>query len=97
MKMVLVDQFVIVSWVIVPLMNFNAVKASGYFITDISLAYAWKKFELLMSAENLFDREWREAQFETESRLQFEPNPVSEIHYTPGTPRFIKGGIIFKF
>jgi outer membrane cobalamin receptor len=80
-----------------PANEFNSVKAGGYFITDVSLAYAWKKFEFLISAENLFNREWREAQFDTESRLQFEPNPVSEIHYTPGTPRFIKGGMIFKF
>jgi hypothetical protein len=29
-------------------------------------------FELTISAENIFDFKWREAQFDTESRLQFE-------------------------
>ena len=80
-----------------PANEFNSVRAEGYFISDISLAYAWKKFELTFSAENIFNQEWREAQFNTESRLQFEPNSVSEIHYTPGTPRFLKAGINLKF
>lgn len=80
-----------------PANEFNSVRAKGYFISDISLAYAWKKFELTFSAENIFNQEWREAQFDTESRLQFEPNSVSEIHYTPGTPRFLKAGINLKF
>jgi outer membrane receptor protein involved in Fe transport len=75
----------------------NTVIAQGYFITDILLAYNWKKFELTISAENIFSSEWREAQFDTESRLQFDPQPVSEIHYTPGTPRFLKAGISLKF
>jgi hypothetical protein len=43
------------------------------------------------------NRDWNEAQFDTESRLRFEPTPVSEIHYTPGIPRFIKAGISFYF
>lgn len=80
-----------------PANEFNSVKAEGYFINEISLVYAWKKFEVTLSAENIFNREWREAQFDTESRLQFEPSSVSEIHYTPGTPRSLKAGINFKF
>ncbi len=75
----------------------NTIKAKGYFISDLNFTYAWKKFELMISIENLFNRQWREAQFNTESRLQFEPQPVSGIHYTPGTPRFLKAGISFKF
>lgn len=75
----------------------NTVKTQGYFITDIVLGYTWKKIEFTLSAENIFNREWREAQFDTESRLQTEPASVSEIHYTPGTPRFLKAGVSFKF
>jgi hypothetical protein len=75
----------------------NTIKARGYFITDLTLSYQIKKLEFSLSAENIFDREWNEAQFNTESRLQFEPNPVSEIHFTPGTPRFIKGTVAFRF
>jgi outer membrane receptor for ferrienterochelin and colicin len=75
----------------------NSVTAQGYFITDIVLGYKWKQFEITASVENLFDRKWREAQFDTESRLQSEPDPVSEIHYTPGTPGYLKAGISFQF
>ena len=80
-----------------PANEFNTVQAKGYFISDMTFAYARKKFELTISVENLFNQEWREAQFDTESRLQFEPQPVSEIHYTAGTPRFLKAGISLKF
>jgi len=80
-----------------PANEFNTIKAKGYFISDMTLAYAWKKFELSISVENIFNQEWREAQFDTESRLQFEPQPVSGIHYTPGSPRFMKTGINFRF
>ena len=80
-----------------PANEFNTVQAKGYLISDMTFAYARKKFELTISVENLFNQEWREAQFDTESRLQFEPQPVSEIHYTAGTPRFLKAGISLKF
>lgn len=75
----------------------NSVTAHGYFIADVLLSYKLKKFDLFISMENIFNRKWNEAQFDTESRLQGEPGSISEIHYTPGTPRFIKAGISFSF
>jgi len=45
----------------------------------------------------VFCRDWKEVQFDTESRLQFEPASVSEIHCTPGTLRFFKAGVAFNF
>lgn len=75
----------------------NSVVAKGYLLADALISYAWKQFELSASMENIFNREWKEAQFDTESRLRSEPAPVSEIHYTPGTPRFFKAGIAFNF
>ena len=80
-----------------PADELNSIKAQGYFITDILLAYSWKKLEFTIAVENIFNQEWQEAQFNTESRLQFEPNPVSEIHFTSGTPMFLKAGISLKF
>ena len=47
--------------------------------------------------ENLFNTEWNETQFATESRLQNEPEPVEEIHFTPGTPFFLKGVLTYTF
>ncbi len=75
----------------------NSVKAEGYFLLDMVAAYRFKKLEFHISIENLLNREWREAQFDTESRLKNEIDPVSEIHYTPGTPVFIKTGVMFNF
>jgi outer membrane receptor for monomeric catechols len=74
-----------------------SVTAQGYLIADAVAGFQWKKFEVTASIENIFNRKWREAQFDTESRLQFEPSSISEIHYTPGTPRFFKAGISFQF
>lgn len=75
----------------------NSVIAQGYFLLDAVVKYTRKTFELSLSAENLLNEEWNEAQFDTESRLQNEVDPVSEIHFTPGTPFFIKAGVSFFF
>lgn len=68
----------------------NSVVAKGYFVTDAALNYTSKKWEVGLSVQNLFNVKWKETQFDTESRLQSEPIPVSEIHFTPGTPFFAR-------
>lgn len=75
----------------------NTIQAQGYFLLDAIASYKLKQFEFNLTGENLLNVNWREAQFNTESRLQFEPNPVSEIHYTPGSPRFVKASILLHF
>jgi hypothetical protein len=75
----------------------NSVQAKGYFLLDAVATYSWKKFKLGISAENLLNREWNEAQFDTLSRLNTESAPVSELHYTPGTPFFIKSSLAVSF
>ncbi len=75
----------------------NSVVADGYLLLDAALRYTQPKFELALSAENLLNTEWNEAQFDTESRLPFETEPVSEIHFTPGTPFFLKAGVSYFF
>lgn len=79
-----------------PANEFNTRNADGYLIADMLVSYSWKNLELTFTVENLLNTDWREAQFDTESRLQFESNPVTEIHYTPGIPRFIKAGLSIK-
>jgi hypothetical protein len=68
----------------------NTVTAKGYFVTDAAINYSKTKFEVGLAIENLFNTKWNEAQFDTESRLKDEPNPVSELHFTPGVPFFAK-------
>jgi hypothetical protein len=75
----------------------NSVVAEGYGLFDAVINYRINRLEFALSAENLLNEEWNEAQFDTESKLQNETAPVSEIHFTPGTPFFIKGGVSFRF
>ena len=71
--------------------------AKGYFVNDLTLAYTLKKWELNLQIQNLFNVEWREAQFYTETRLKNETNPVSDMCFTPGYPFFLKTGIKYSF
>ena len=66
----------------------NSIVAEGYFVTDLNVNYTWKNWQIAVIVENLFDTDWNETQFATESRLSFEAEPVEEIHFTPGTPFF---------
>lgn len=75
----------------------NTVRAKGYMLFDALVRYNLEKFSFSLSAENLLNSEWNEAQFDTESRLPGETESVSELHFTPGSPFFIKGGISLRF
>jgi hypothetical protein len=75
----------------------NSVIAKGYFINDLMLSYTRKQFEYTIAVENLFNIDWNEAQFDTESRLAGETEPVSELHFTPGTPFSFRVGICYIF
>ncbi|MFT3979385.1 MAG: TonB-dependent receptor [Ferruginibacter sp.] len=75
----------------------KSVIAKGYFITDAAINYTRKKWEAGIAVQNIFNARWKETQFDTESRLQAEPAPVSEIHFTPGTPFFIRGSFTLFF
>jgi TonB-dependent Receptor Plug Domain/CarboxypepD_reg-like domain len=75
----------------------NSIVAEGYFVTDFTANYTFRNFIFSVIVENLFDTEWNETQFATESRLFNEPEPVEEIHFTPGTPFFIRGKVTVNF
>ena len=64
----------------------NSVVAVGYWIADAILNYTKPGYSLGLLVENVFNQEWKETQFNTESRLINETQPVAEIHFTPGTP-----------
>ncbi|WP_418263216.1 TonB-dependent receptor [Flavobacterium faecale] len=75
----------------------NSIVAKGYGIVDCNLNYELKSLTFGFAIENLFNKEWNETQFATETRLQNESNSVEEIHFTPGTPFFLKGKISYRF
>jgi hypothetical protein len=68
----------------------NTLTASGYFITDLTVNYTRKKYEVGLSIENLLDTKWKESQFEELSRLKNEVQSVDELSYTPGIPFLAK-------
>ena len=75
----------------------NTVRAKGYFLLNAMLAYRFGILQVFGSLENLLNAQWNEAQFDTESRLFFEPQPVSEIHFTPGNPINVQLGVKIEF
>jgi outer membrane receptor protein involved in Fe transport len=73
-----------------PAIENNSVIAKGYFIADAMLNYTKPSYSIGICVENIFNQQWKETQFNTESRLVNEAQPISEIHLTPGSPFGIK-------
>jgi len=54
--------------------------------------------EAFVSVENLANTDFRESQFFFTSRLPGErAEGVPDIHFTPGTPRSVFGGLALRF
>ncbi|WP_425639047.1 TonB-dependent receptor [Algoriphagus yeomjeoni] len=80
----------------------NSVVAEGYTILDLNASYSFNNFTVGFFIQNLLNSDWKETQFDTESRIrlpngQLESSPVSEIHFTPGTPFNFTGFVKFSF
>ncbi|MBF2707678.1 TonB-dependent receptor [Flavobacterium soyangense] len=75
----------------------NSIVAKGYMVSDVNLNYEYKNVTFGFTAENVFNAKWNETQFATESRLKNESQSVEEIHFTPGTPFFLKAKIAYRF
>ncbi|HEX8329215.1 MAG TPA: TonB-dependent receptor [Hymenobacter sp.] len=69
----------------------NSIRARGYFLLDGVLSYTRARFQIGATAENLLNVDWNEAQFANPSRLRNQTTPaVEQLHFTPGTPFFVK-------
>ena len=75
----------------------DSIIANGYFINDASVSYSKSNYSVGLNIQNIFNVKWKETQFATESRLQNEAEPVTEIHFTPGTPFLAKINFSIKF
>jgi len=72
--------------------------ARGYLLFDFTARYRYRWLEAFLSIENLANTEYREAQFFFTSRLPGEPaTGVPDIHYAPGNPRSVMGGLAVRF
>ncbi|MEW6271929.1 MAG: TonB-dependent receptor [Thermodesulfobacteriota bacterium] len=82
--------------------------AAGYFVMDALVTYRWRNVQLMLAGLNLTDADWREAQFADDTCLcsdlgrqpgclekpGLEPGAgVSDVHFTPGNPIAVRGGI----
>ncbi len=75
----------------------NSIIAKGYFLLDATINYTKSKYEFGFNIENMLNSNWNEAQFETTSRLRTETTAVTEIHFTPGVPFFLKAKLTVFF
>jgi len=76
----------------------NSIVAAGYFVNDLVLAYQKKAFGFNVQIQNLFNVRWNEAMFAETTRLKNEPSAgIDQLTFTPGTPFYLKAGVIFRF
>jgi len=84
--------------------------ASGYAVIDVLGEYRWRNLQLSLALLNLTDTDWREAQFDDHSCIFGEignrPECSSrnggnagaeDIHFTPGNPLAVRGGVTVYF
>jgi len=69
-----------------PALEDYSLVAKGYFRTDANVQYEFEHFSVGVVVQNLFNTDWNETQFATESQLAGETASVEEIHFTPGIP-----------
>jgi hypothetical protein len=64
---------------------------------QIPIKLSHGRLEAFLFIQNLFNTEWEQAVFAFESRLRNEPAGVTDIHFVPGNPRFVMGGVAWYF
>jgi outer membrane receptor for Fe3+-dicitrate len=86
-----------------PLIEDRSVKAPSWVVFDLSERYMLPvklphgKLEAFLFIQNLLDTKWEQATFFFESRLRNEAAGVNDIHFVPGNPRFVMGGLAWYF
>lgn len=75
----------------------NSVTALGYAVFDTNINYTYRNWTFGLSAENLFNTEWNEAQFAGDYRVSQTSGPEYGLTFTPGTPFYLKGSVGFQF
>jgi hypothetical protein len=86
-----------------PLIEDRSVSSQPFTVLDLVTRYRLPYkigpgyLEPFLILQNLTDTRYRQAQFFFESRLRDEPEPVADVHFTPGYPFTVLGGIGFLF
>jgi outer membrane receptor protein involved in Fe transport len=75
----------------------ESLTADGFILLDLVASYQAGPWMFGITAINLLDSEWREAQFAEASRLPAEPVAVEDVHFTPGSPLTALGTVQFTY
>lgn len=77
----------------------RSIMLSDYAVFDLGVRYRRGPFEGFVLLENLFDTNWRSADFYFESYLPefdgapFDAAPTEDFHFVPGNPRNVRAGV----
>ena len=86
-----------------PLVEDRSIKSPSWVSFDLSERYRLPirlphgRMEAFLFVQNLFNTEWEQAIFTFESRLRTEGAGVTDIHFVPGNPRNVMGGVAWYF
>ena len=87
-----------------PLTEDRSIKAPSWLDFDLTERYqlpvklSHGRLEAFLFVQNLFNTQWEQATFAFTSRLRNEPaGGVQDIHFVPGNPRFVMGGLAWYF
>lgn len=86
-----------------PLTEDRTIRAPSWIDVDLSERYqipiklAHGRLEAFLFVQNLLNTKWEQAVFAFESRLRNEAAGVTDIHFVPGNPRMVMGGVAWYF
>jgi outer membrane receptor protein involved in Fe transport len=86
-----------------PLTEDRSIKAPSWLDFDLTERYqlpvklSHGRMEAFLFVQNLFNTKWEQATFAFESRLRNEAAGVTDIHFVPGNPRMVMGGVAWYF
>jgi TonB-dependent Receptor Plug Domain len=86
-----------------PLTEDRSFNAPSWVDVDLSSRYklpvklSHGRLEAFIFIQNLLNTHWEQAVFAFESRLRNEAAGVTDIHFVPGNPRFVMGGVAWYF
>lgn len=86
-----------------PLIEDRSIKAPSWIDVDLSERYQLPiklphgRMEAFLFIQNLFNTKWEQAIFAFASQLRNEPAAVTDIHFVPGNPRMVMGGLAWYF
>lgn len=86
-----------------PLVEDRSINAPSWVTVDLSMRYhvpvklSHGRLEAFLFVQNLLNTKWEQAVFAFDSQLRNEPTPVTDIHFVPGVPRFVMGGLAWYF